>query len=81
MSRVLSKSAARFKAALASHGFAIGGVPPADHREALHTFLDADLKQYREIWAAACTPFAVFRLTPADLPAMTGGEWLDVADC
>ncbi len=62
-------------------GFAIGGVPPAGHREALHTFLDVDLKQYREIWAAAGTPFAVFRLAPADLPAMTGGEWLDVADC
>ena len=81
MSGVLSKTAAQFKAALASHGFAIGGVPPAGHREALRTFLDVDRKQYRENWAAAGTPFAVFRLTPADLPAMTGGEWLDVADC
>ena len=81
MSNALSKNAARFKAALASHGFAIGGVPPAGHREALQTFLDVDLKQYGEIWAAAGTPFAVFRLTPADLPAMTSGKWLDVAEC
>jgi prolyl-tRNA editing enzyme YbaK/EbsC (Cys-tRNA(Pro) deacylase) len=62
-------------------GYAIGGLPPAGHREALQTFLDVDLKQYGEIWAAAGTPFAVFRLTPADLPAMTGGKWLDVAEC
>ena len=26
------------------------------------------------IWAAAGTPNAVFRLTPADLERMTGGE-------
>jgi prolyl-tRNA editing enzyme YbaK/EbsC (Cys-tRNA(Pro) deacylase) len=55
-------------------GFAIGGVPPLGHKEPLETFIDEDLLRYEEIWAAAGTPFAVFKLTPADLLAMTAGR-------
>jgi prolyl-tRNA editing enzyme YbaK/EbsC (Cys-tRNA(Pro) deacylase) len=55
-------------------GFAVGGVPPVGHLEPLQTFIDEDLLQYPEIWAAAGTPHAVFCLTPTDLTAMTGGE-------
>ena len=55
-------------------GFAVGGVPPVGHLEPLQTFIDEDLLQYSEIWAAAGTPHAVFCLTPKDLIAMTGGE-------
>ncbi len=55
-------------------GFVIGGVPPLGHAEALPTFIDQDLLQYQEIWAAAGTPHAVFRLTPAELLQMTGGQ-------
>ena len=54
-------------------GFAIGGIPPTCHIERLQTFVDADLLQYPEIWAAAGTPHAVFRLTPDDLRKMTAG--------
>jgi prolyl-tRNA editing enzyme YbaK/EbsC (Cys-tRNA(Pro) deacylase) len=54
-------------------GFVIGGVPPVGHAQRLETFIDEDLMQYAEIWAAAGTPHAVFRLTPADLVQMTGG--------
>jgi prolyl-tRNA editing enzyme YbaK/EbsC (Cys-tRNA(Pro) deacylase) len=54
-------------------GFVIGGVPPVGHAEALETFIDQDLLQYHEIWAAAGTPHAVFRLTPGDLLRITGG--------
>lgn len=54
-------------------GYAIGGVPPAWHSEPLQTFIDEDLLRYAEIWAAAGTPHAVFRLTPADLQRITGG--------
>lgn len=57
----------------AKTGFAIGGVPPVGHAEPPVTFIDSDLRQFAEIWAAAGTPFAVFRLTPADLAALTGG--------
>jgi prolyl-tRNA editing enzyme YbaK/EbsC (Cys-tRNA(Pro) deacylase) len=55
-------------------GFVIGGVPPVGHLEPLETFIDEDLLQYKEIWAAAGTPNAVFRLTPPDLIKMTGGQ-------
>jgi prolyl-tRNA editing enzyme YbaK/EbsC (Cys-tRNA(Pro) deacylase) len=52
-------------------GFAIGGVPPVGHPTPIDTYIDADLLQYQEIWAAAGTPRAVFRLTPKDLSKMT----------
>jgi prolyl-tRNA editing enzyme YbaK/EbsC (Cys-tRNA(Pro) deacylase) len=54
-------------------GFAIGGIPPVGHREALTIFIDEDLLALGDIWAAAGTPNAVFRLPGADLPALTGG--------
>jgi prolyl-tRNA editing enzyme YbaK/EbsC (Cys-tRNA(Pro) deacylase) len=59
-------------------GFVIGGVPPVGHNETLETFIDQDLLQYQEIWAAAGTPHAVFRLTPGDLLRLTSGEVLKV---
>lgn len=55
-------------------GFVIGGVPPVGHSVKLLTFIDQDLLQYTEIWAAAGTPNAVFRLTPEELVRMTGGQ-------
>lgn len=55
-------------------GYAIGGVPPAGHDRPLLTFIDRDLLQYDEIWAAAGTPHAVFRLTPGTLVELTGGQ-------
>jgi prolyl-tRNA editing enzyme YbaK/EbsC (Cys-tRNA(Pro) deacylase) len=55
-------------------GFAIGGVAPVGHAETLVTFIDEDLLQYAEIWAAAGTPFAVFKLTPDELVRMTAGR-------
>jgi prolyl-tRNA editing enzyme YbaK/EbsC (Cys-tRNA(Pro) deacylase) len=54
-------------------GFAIGGVPPVGHQEAPVAFIDEDLMVLGEIWAAAGTPNAVFRLTPKELVALTGG--------
>ncbi len=55
-------------------GFVIGGVPPVGHVEAPVTFIDEDLLAYGEIWAAAGTPNAVFRLTPSDLLSLTSGQ-------
>jgi len=59
-------------------GFVIGGVPPVGHAEQLETYIDQDLLQYNEIWAAAGTPHAVFRLTPVDLIRMTTGKVIKV---
>ncbi|MGH2497131.1 MAG: YbaK/EbsC family protein [Ktedonobacteraceae bacterium] len=59
-------------------GFAVGGVPPVGHVERLATFIDEDLMQYDAVWAAAGSPHTVFRLTPGDLQALTGGEVVTV---
>jgi len=59
-------------------GFAIGGVPPLGHAEPPVTFLDADLRSFEEIWAAAGTPNAVFRLTPDQLAEITGADFVDL---
>ena len=60
-------------------GFAIGGVPPVGHPRALATYVDQDLLQYDEVWAAAGTPNAVFCIEPRDLVRITGGVVDDVA--
>lgn len=59
-------------------GYVIGGVPPVGHAEAVTTVIDVDLLQYEEIWAAAGTPRAVFRLTPAELERITKGRVLNL---
>lgn len=55
-------------------GFAIGGIPPIGHKTPITTFIDEDLMQYEEIWAAAGTPNAVFKLTPKILAEITKGN-------
>jgi prolyl-tRNA editing enzyme YbaK/EbsC (Cys-tRNA(Pro) deacylase) len=59
-------------------GFAIGGVPPLGHRRPLTVFIDEDLLGYAEIWAAAGTPRAVFKLTPDELKMITNGTVIAV---
>lgn len=59
-------------------GFAIGGVPPVGHITSINTFIDEDLMQYDEIWAAAGTPNAVFKLTPKILLEITKGSVIKV---
>ncbi|NUB12374.1 YbaK/EbsC family protein, partial [Azospirillum brasilense] len=54
--------------------FASGGVPPIGHAGPPLVRIAADLMGLDAIWAAAGTPNAVFRLTPAQLVAITGGR-------
>ena len=61
-------------------GFAIGGVPPFGHVSQMQTFLDEDLLQYAELWAAAGTPFALFKLTPDELQTMTQGTITNIRE-
>jgi prolyl-tRNA editing enzyme YbaK/EbsC (Cys-tRNA(Pro) deacylase) len=60
-------------------GFAIGGVPPVGHVKELDIFIDEDLLQYDEIWAAAGTPHAVFKFSPGELQKLTGGRMAAIA--
>ena len=48
------------------------------HLCTLLTYIDEDLLQHHEIWAAAGTPHAVFCLTPGDLVQMTGGKVVNI---
>ena len=59
-------------------GFAIGGVAPVGHRQAIETYIDEDLLKFDELWAAAGTPNAVFNLHSADLTRLTGGKIISV---
>ncbi|MCP4628055.1 MAG: YbaK/EbsC family protein [bacterium] len=59
-------------------GFAIGGVPPVAHAQQIQIYIDEDLLQYDEIWAAAGTPEAIFKLTPAELQKITAGRVISV---
>jgi prolyl-tRNA editing enzyme YbaK/EbsC (Cys-tRNA(Pro) deacylase) len=60
-------------------GFAIGGVPPVGHANPPTVLIDQSLMALADIWAAAGTPNAVFRLTPSQLVALTGGRVAAVA--
>ena len=59
-------------------GYSIGGVPPVGHDTQPLILLDEDLLRLEEIWAAAGTPNAVFRLTPDNLVALTEGQVAEV---
>lgn len=59
-------------------GYAIGGVAPLGHAQPVKLLLDQDLQRFDAVWAAAGTPFSVFRLTPEQLKGLTGCEWGDI---
>jgi len=59
-------------------GFPIGGVPPFGHQTELRVFIDPDLMQFDEVWAAAGTWHDVFALTPTQLVEASGGILVDL---
>ncbi|NGP75468.1 YbaK/EbsC family protein [Balneolaceae bacterium YR4-1] len=61
-------------------GFPIGGVSPIGHKSSIQTFIDEDLLEFNEIWAAAGTPHAVFKLESKTLPALTNGIVIDLKE-
>ncbi len=54
-------------------GFPIGGVPPFGHAKQLRVFVDQDLLQYDEVWAAAGTWNDNFGANPNDIVRVAGG--------
>ena len=60
-------------------GFAIGGIPPLGHAQALVSLVDRDLFRYDVVYAAGGTPYAMFPLTPAELLRVSAGTVADVA--
>src|SRR4051812_17487893 len=59
-------------------GQVIGGVSPLGHPSPVPTWIDVELQQYDEIWAAAGHPAAVFSTTYDELLAMTGAGRIQV---
>lgn len=59
-------------------GFAIGGVSPVGLIQKIPIFIDQDLLQVDEIWAAAGTPRSVFKVLPAQLLEITKGKVISV---
>ena len=59
-------------------GFPIGGVPPFGHETTLRVFVDPDLLQYEEVWAAAGTWHDVFGIEPHALVSASGGVVIDL---
>ena len=55
-----------------------GGVPPFGFSQPLRVFVDPDLLQYGEVWAAAGTWNDVFPITPNDLVRASGGVVTDL---
>ncbi len=62
----------------AATGYPIGGVPPFGHSTQLRVFVDPDLLQYDEVWAAAGTWNDVFAIKPDSLVLSTGGLIADL---
>ena len=59
-------------------GFPIGGVPPFGHTTHLRVFIDPDLLQYDEVWAAAGTWHDVFGIEPHKLVEASEGLVTDL---
>lgn len=59
-------------------GYPIGGVPPFGHASPLRVFIDPDLLQYDEVWAAAGTWHDVFAIAPARLVEASNGTVVDL---
>ena len=62
----------------AATGYPIGGVPPFGHSTQLRVFVDPDLLQYDEVWAAAGTWNDNFGAAPADIVRVADGVVTDL---
>jgi len=62
----------------AATGYPIGGVPPFGHATQLRVFVDPDLLQYDEVWAAAGTWNDNFGAAPAEIVRVAGGVVTDL---
>lgn len=62
-------------------GFAIGGIPPVGHKNAIDfIYIDQDLMELDKVWAAAGTPNAVFCIKSQDLLKATDGKLINIKE-
>lgn len=60
-------------------GYSIGGVCPLQHPTNVLVLIDRSLLRFKEVWAAAGHPHAVFMAMPQELEVLTGAPVVDVA--
>lgn len=56
----------------------ISGVPPFGHDTKLRVFIDPDLLEYGELWAAAGTWNDNFAISPSDLVRVSAGTVVEL---
>ncbi len=61
----------------AATGYTIGGVPPLAHVRALPTAIDASLRRFATVYAAAGHPHCVFATTVDELARLTAAPVVD----
>lgn len=64
--------------ARAASGFSIGATPPFGHASGIPVFMDVDLLDHDEVWAAAGRPDTVFPVHPRKLQAATRASVVDL---
>lgn len=64
---------------LHSTGFLVGGVPPFAHASKLRVLLDESLERFEEVYAAAGSPNAIFKIRLIDLKKFSESESVDVS--
>ena len=62
----------------AATGQPIGGVAPVGHATPIPTYIDVELAEHGELWAAAGVPASVFEISYDDLKAVTGATEVTV---
>ena len=61
-------------------GFTIGGVSPIGIKNNLEILIDAELKRFDYVFAAAGHPHAIFKISFNDLKNITSGKIMDISE-
>tara|TARA_Y100001936_G_C15840745_1_gene541867 strand:- start:311 stop:793 length:483 start_codon:yes stop_codon:yes gene_type:complete len=61
-------------------GFTIGGVSPVGSKINLETLIDQNLNRFKNLYAAAGHPNAIFKISFFDLQKITSGKIMDITE-
>ena len=61
-------------------GFTIGGVSPVGSKLNLETLIDQNLNRFKNLYAAAGHPNAIFKISFFDLQKITSGKIMDITE-
>ena len=61
-------------------GYTIGGVSPVGHKNKLEILVDESLNRFKNLYAAAGHPNAIFKISFFDLQKITSGKIMDITE-